>query len=216
MSMFSQDFQSVKFYIFDNLPTLETCCFCMNLKIGCMIIGVVYILFVLEAFGSITFSSEYSQCYFAGAISTFIGCSAGLVCLVTAVSAGLFLYGVSKEQYQFHIPFMYTTLLLVVFNLATSVVSTFTKSCARPYLFGGATFAGAVLLIYCLLIVNSHYKKSFAQGPSSASRAPSSSTTPRSNDTPKTVLTAETNTEPTAFEAGTTVPSFESGKSVKK
>ncbi|XP_035440660.2 uncharacterized protein LOC118269592 [Spodoptera frugiperda] len=208
MSMFSQDYQTVKFYIFDNLPTLETCCFCMNLKVGCIIIGAVYILFILEAFGSITFSSEYSQCYFAGAISTFIGCSAGLVCLVTAVSTGLFIYGVTKNQYQFHIPFMYTTLLLVVFNLGTSVISTFTKSCARPYLFGGATFAGALLLIYFLLIVNSHYKASLGQLQSNPNRPPSSS----GSATPKTVLTAQTNTDPTAFEAGNTVPSFDSVK----
>lgn len=48
MSMFSQDYQTVKFYIFDNLPTLETCCFCMNLKVGCIIIGAVYILFIVS------------------------------------------------------------------------------------------------------------------------------------------------------------------------
>ncbi|PZC86090.1 hypothetical protein B5X24_HaOG213048 [Helicoverpa armigera] len=82
------------------------------------------------------------------------------MCLITLISTLLFLYGIAQTKPTTYLIFMYTTVMLILFNMVTSCLMLFvvTKECTRPYLFGGANFAGALFLVYFLVVVNSFYR----------------------------------------------------------
>ncbi|KAF9417094.1 hypothetical protein HW555_005713 [Spodoptera exigua] len=184
MSAFTKKFQIEQFYIFDSLPTLDKCCFLRSLKFGCILVIVIYVSFILQAVT--IFIVKSNQCEFAGPISGFIDSLAGIICLLTAITTGVFLHGLIKKKHQFHIPFMYANLIILAFNFFTSITSMFIRMCEKPYLFGGANFAVAMLILYCLIIVNSHYKESVSGQSPSISNSPSASSSPRSITTGQT------------------------------
>ncbi|XP_026731518.1 uncharacterized protein LOC113496477 [Trichoplusia ni] len=153
-------------YIFHSLPHWKKICHCIDLKVACYAVCVLYVLFIGEAFSGKTTVKRFNQCYTLGPLMHGLGyVSIGLI-ILTFFACLFFLYGIAMESPIPTLCFMYLTTLLILFNTVTNALLLFIETkykCYAPFLFGGATYFGAILLIFCLVVVNSFYRHIIAK-----------------------------------------------------
>ncbi|CAH0583021.1 unnamed protein product [Chrysodeixis includens] len=151
-----------KIDIFHSLPHWKKICYCIDLKLGCYFVCVVYVLFIGEACsGKIYYTKRSNQCFNLGPIMEYLGYIAIGIVVITFFACLFLLYGISSENPAAVLFFLYATLLIIIFNMVTNGFLLFIETtyiCYAPFLFGGATYSGAILLVLCIMVVNSYYR----------------------------------------------------------
>ncbi|CAH1635646.1 unnamed protein product [Spodoptera littoralis] len=145
------------------VPRVQLCCYCIKLKIGCIIIAAIHIIFVVESFLNVGGNDEFSRCYTSKTLTRLISYVSLLISVTLIAAIAYLLYGIYKSIAEPVLWFMYITIVLLLYNIFISLLL-FTsnkseKGCSPGYVLGGVTLLATLLQVYILLILANYYRE---------------------------------------------------------
>lgn len=133
----------------------ENCCYCLELKIGCYIITIFSVIYMVPCI-----SGEIYYCYNREHIWARITIFFSGVIIVLSILASLFfVYGLCRDKRLPTYVYMMTILLSMSVTVSAGLIVMISKPikthCADGFVLGLAASAQLLTQSYCLFIVNS-------------------------------------------------------------
>ncbi|KAH9628564.1 hypothetical protein HF086_010298 [Spodoptera exigua] len=143
------------------LPRLKQCCCCIQLKIGCIIIAILQIIFIVESFINSGGNAEFSRCYTSETITRLISYISLLISVALIAAIAYFFYGIFKGLPEPVLWFMNILIVVLLYHIFLSfILFTSTKSasdCSPAYVLATITLVATLLQFYFIIVLASYY-----------------------------------------------------------